>query len=67
MSANPPEPDELDHTLTDEIVCPYCLHVHRDSWEYGPDDGTTECYECDKPFRYTRNIRVTYTTRKETE
>ena len=67
MTDEPRGYDKLDHTLTDEMVCPYCLHVNKDSQEYGPDDGTVECGECARPFRYTRNIRVTYTTRRETE
>lgn len=66
MTTEPPEVDELDHALTDEMVCPYCLHVHKDSWEYQADDGTVDCHECSRPFRYTRNICVTYTTRRET-
>jgi uncharacterized Zn-finger protein len=55
---------EIDHHVTSEIVCPYCGHVHTDSWERGDDDGEIECYECEREFRYSRYIDVTYNTEK---
>lgn len=56
---------ELVHTHTDEMVCPYCRYVHKDSWEYGSDDGYAWCGKCDAKFRYCRNVSVTYTTSRE--
>lgn len=54
----------FDHEGTDEIVCPHCDHVHRDSWEFSGDDGEIECYECGEKFHYTRDVYVTYSTSK---
>lgn len=54
--------DPLDHMCTDEIVCPYCLYQHSDSWERSQDDGEMECSECEREFRYSRYTRVSYTT-----
>lgn len=54
---------EIDHKNTIEIVCPYCGHVHGDSWEAN-DSGELECWneECGKKFFYERNVWVTYST-----
>ena len=61
---------EIDHVHTDEIVCPYCGEEQGDSWEWGTgreEDSESECGYCDKTFRWSRNIEVTYTTRKMEE
>lgn len=55
---------EIDHKYTDELVCPYCGHEHRDSWEASDDDGSFWCGECDAEFSYTRHISVSYSTSK---
>jgi DNA-directed RNA polymerase subunit RPC12/RpoP len=60
------EPKEYELWSNDEIVCPYCGHVHGDSWEYGGDSECFEvdCAECEKKFDVTRNVSVTYTSSK---
>lgn len=58
---------EIDYKLTDEIVCPYCGYEFSDSWEIDGDNqdiGLMECDECYKQFYATRNIEVSYSTRK---
>lgn len=65
MSISHSDDPDFFHTRTDEMVCPYCRHVNRDSWEYSKDDGYAWCGECDAKFRYCRNITVTYTTSRE--
>lgn len=59
-------PDPIDHTLTNEPVCPYCGHNHAGSWEWMIDDnsGEFECEECGKEFFCERVIDVSYTTAK---
>jgi len=57
---------EIDHDFTDEVVCPYCGHVHSESYEFGngADDGEDECGECGKKFSWSRMISVSYSTSK---
>lgn len=59
---------DIDTDYTDETVCPYCGHEEQDSWELCPNvgeaDGLTECGDCEKTYRWTRNTSVTYNTRK---
>ncbi len=57
-------PSDLDCFGTDNIVCPWCGYENLDSWEFDVDSGDTECHECEKPFRYEREISITYTTSK---
>ncbi len=44
----------------DNIKCPKCGHVFRDSYEFDGDDGEVECVECDAVISYSRNISVSY-------
>ena len=42
----------------DDVVCPYCLEIIDDAWEYfsEPDQEETieiECIECGKTFKVT--------------
>jgi len=60
---------EIDHECTEFIVCPYCGHVHVDSWEWNGDDERErdgECEACGKPFRWTRHVSIKYSTQKGT-
>lgn len=43
-----------------EIVCPCCRYQFSDNYERD-DDGVLECPNCDKPFRYTRDVTISYT------
>lgn len=49
---------------TSEITCPWCGYEFSDSWEYGDDDDACECPDCGKLFSYTRDIEVTYTSKR---
>ena len=54
--------DGSTHSNND-IECPWCGHVNRDSYEL-PDDGEGTCGSCEQPIRWSRCIAVTYTTHK---
>lgn len=61
---------EIDCEHTDEIVCPYCGEEQSDSWEIAGENGDvqeTECYECEKVFKFKTHIEVTFTSIKEGE
>ena len=54
----------------DGVVCPYCGHKYRDSWELGDGGegcGETECGSCDREFIWVRHISVSYTGRPKGE
>lgn len=55
--------EEIDHSFTEEIVCPYCGYEHSDSFEM-QDSGKMKCSECKKEFTYEREVEVTYSTEK---
>ncbi len=58
----------IDTLGTDHPICPWCGHLHRDAFEWrmrdGDEEDTGECDSCGKPFVTTRNVTVTYDTRK---
>jgi hypothetical protein len=59
---------EVDHEYTNCIVCPYCGHQFKDSWEYGRGEGylgEIACELCEESFHARRMITVTYTTSKD--
>lgn len=43
------------------IICPYCGHVDRDSFERS-DEDTVECDVCGGTIHYERIVTVEYTT-----
>lgn len=47
-----------------ELVCPFCGQVQSDAWELDSDEDMTECDFCEKEFRYCRQIKYTYISRK---
>ena len=49
-------------SLEQEMICPYCGHVQRDSWEIPGDDGEVECGLCGEEFSFTRNVEITFST-----
>jgi DNA-directed RNA polymerase subunit RPC12/RpoP len=51
---------DKDTDYTNEVVCPWCGHEHRDSWEMS--EGATECRECGREFEISRYVAVTYCT-----
>lgn len=58
------ESKEIDHTYTENIVCPYCGHEDIDSWEAQSDHGEYECGMCDELFFYERIVTTQYSTKK---
>lgn len=50
------------------IVCPYCQHEHNGSDYHGDyDDDIFVCEECDRYFRLTTEISVSYHSRADCE
>lgn len=41
-------------------TCPYCGYEHEESYEW-PKRGIGECENCEKSFRYSRDVTVVYT------
>lgn len=59
------EPKEIDCDGTLEIVCPWCGYEYGDSWEFGNNEsGIDDCQGCEKPFSWSRNISIDYSTEK---
>lgn len=61
--------NNIEHEMTEEIVCPFCGSEFTESWEFGEysndeDLGLVECDECNKSFYATRNISISYSTKK---
>ena len=59
------KPEWWEHSGTPNAVCPHCGYEGRDSWELGggsDETGETECGRCERIFRWSREIEVTYTT-----
>lgn len=62
--------EEIDHEFTKEIVCPYCGHIHSESYDFGSggeEDSEAECDSCGKQFYWSRIISVEYSTSKKDE
>jgi len=60
--------NELNHFLTEEIVCPYCGYQHTESYEFFDDmegDEDIECGDCGEEFRGSRIVTIQYTSRKK--
>lgn len=59
--------ENVECTLTPEVVCPYCGHEHSDSWEFGGGrDGEFEvtCHGCERRFTCSRVVDVNYTSHR---
>ena len=54
---------DIDCEYTREIVCPYCGYEHQDSWE-ADDQDTRLCGSCEREFKFTRDVDVTYISEK---
>lgn len=59
---------EFDCEYTSQVVCPWCGHKHKDSWEFFAstrNEGIdAECESCDKPMRINEHVTIQYTTKK---
>lgn len=53
-----PKPKEYEQN----IICPYCGHIYRDSFERS-DEDTTECQICGGTIHYERIVTIEYTTK----
>ena len=51
-------------TSKENIICPYCGWVEKDSWEYDINDIEYECPNCENISTLWVEISVEYTTRK---
>lgn len=56
---------EINHTYTNEIVCPHCGYEYQDSWEMS-DNDEEDCQECGEKFIFSREVDVHYNTQKLT-
>ena len=60
--------DEYELTLNRNPKCPWCGYEHHDAWEWqlklDGDYTEHECDRCEKPFKTTIDIDVTYTTER---
>lgn len=57
----------FETTINPDIVCPYCFHTFKDSYEYGDESFPEgeECPKCNNRFHYTKQITVEYETRPD--
>jgi hypothetical protein len=58
------EAEDIDTYRTDNLVCPHCGYIDKDSWEMPDSSDKAECPECGKTFAYDRQYDVTYTSQK---
>lgn len=59
------EVSEFETQYAIHMVCPHCGYEDPDSWEYADDgEGEVDCKRCEKPFTFTVDISVTYSTTK---
>ena len=56
--------EELETFGTDDITCPWCLHVLRDSWKKGESGTVEKCPKCGEGFTWERQVEVVYNTEK---
>ena len=50
-------------TYCEDIKCPYCGWIDRDSWEHRMNDGDEieiDCGKCEKTFRVNCSVSRTY-------
>ncbi len=55
---------DADTDYESEVTCPWCGHIHSDSWEYPDSDDAFQCSDCEKIFVMNREVEVTYSTSK---
>lgn len=59
---------EIDTAYQNQITCPYCGHIHKDSWEMtnggDEEDVEVECAQCERAFRVTTHITIRYSSLK---
>lgn len=60
--------DDIDHTNTNNIICPYCGYEDIDSWESSVENEEIEqCNKCDKFYYVGAEISRTFYTAKNTD
>lgn len=59
---------EIDTDYQNQITCPYCGYVYRDSWEMtsggDEEDVECECDQCGRAFRVTTHVTIKYSSFK---
>lgn len=59
--------NKIDYEYTNNIICPFCGHEDKDSWEVELDNEETllfECGDCEKEFYATKSVTIDYSTEK---
>lgn len=46
--------NKRDFLYTNNLTCPHCGFIIKDSWEFQICDGELKCGGCNKNFKYTR-------------
>ena len=52
--------------MSDLLVCPHCGYEDKDSWECNrgeEGDWEQDCHLCGEPFRASRHVSVSYSSR----
>ena len=53
--------DDVEDTVNDDLECPFCGYVQRDSWELCDSDDDYECGKCGAIFSFTTETTRTFT------
>lgn len=59
------EDKKISYKYTKEIVCPYCGHEFKDSWEASDGEDDKYCETCQNEFGYERVVTVEYISYKK--
>ena len=52
------EPEDKEYEIN--LICPYCGHEDRDSWELSDDDDEHKCGRCGAIMSFERVVTVEY-------
>jgi len=55
---------QINHELTENLVCPYCGKEHFDSWDIPADTGSFECEKCEREFHFEKEEIIRWNTKK---
>ncbi len=70
MAIEQSSPASFDTVNTREVTCPYCGDAGHDSWEidFGPGlegEAEIDCDSCGNKYIASREVSVTYSSRKK--
>jgi hypothetical protein len=57
--------EEIDTSMTDELICPHCGYEFSDSWEFalnGATDGKVDCRDCNKEIEFEIVTEITFSS-----